>query len=452
MRAEIADTEPERPGAKDEGAAFGQVLRMVAVLAFSAGALITVASLLNHFAFDDSVRDFDAGQETSFNNWLTVVASFAAGLGALLLALVTPDRRRMLITVAVIFAVISLDDMITLHERVGDNIGIQHIETAIFAPLYAFALFLTWRLADYFEPRIGRLLRTALILLAAAIVIDLGSTVTTDLAKEGTGWPQPTRIAFEEGFEVAGWVLLGGVLLAAWLRPMLASRMTEQRASEGPEADRWWRIVALAALVAGAGIALGAIFNHFALDDRIPDLNVELEASLNNWITVLGSFVAALGAALCSLLMPDRRRAFLALAAAFVFLSLDDQIRIHERLGDELDSVFVETLIFAPIYAATFLLAWTLAPSIGRRAALWLRTGIVLLGCAVAIDLGTSYTHDLEDEGITWPQPTRVAFEEGFEVAGWILIVGALIALPLGQRAGGSNLPGDAAALRKAPG
>ena len=43
----------------------------------------------------------------------------------------------------------------TFERQIGDNVGVQHIETAIFAPLYAFALFLVWRLAGDLEPRVG---------------------------------------------------------------------------------------------------------------------------------------------------------------------------------------------------------------------------------------------------------------------------------------------------------
>ena len=190
-----------------------QLLRITAWLAILVAGVVIVGSLLNHFALDDAVPDLDAGQEDSFNNWVSVVATFSAGLAAALHALFFSERQRWFAALAAIFAFLSLDDLTKLHERLGANIGIDHIETVIFAPVFGAAFLIAWALAREVPARVGRFLRGGLILLVAAVVVDLGASYTADLQEEGTDWPQATRIAVEEGFEVAGWIVVSAALI-----------------------------------------------------------------------------------------------------------------------------------------------------------------------------------------------------------------------------------------------
>lgn len=217
-------------------------------LAIVAAGVVTLGGIVNHFAFDDQILDLDPGLEISVNNWITVVASFAAALAAALHAFLVPARRLWFVVLAAIFALLSLDDLAQIHERVADNLDgrlgllpdivADHIETVIFAPLFAAALLIGWALAGEISVRAGRFLRLGLMLLLAAVVVDLGSTVTMELEGEGTAWPQATRIAVEEGLEVAGWVLVSATLIILVCRALLdagrLSRPDQSRSDEQP--------------------------------------------------------------------------------------------------------------------------------------------------------------------------------------------------------------------------
>ena len=108
-------------------------------------------------------------------------------------------------------------------------------------------------------------------------------------------------------------------------------------ASTDSIADRLFGATAGLAIVAAGVVTLGGIVNHFAFDGQILDLDPGLEISVNNWITVVASFSAALAGALHAFLVPARRLWFVVLAAIFALLSLDDLAQIHERVADNLD-------------------------------------------------------------------------------------------------------------------
>lgn len=206
--------------------------------------------------------------------------------------------------------------------------------------------------------------------------------------------------------------------------------------TEAPEpdpdaiAERLLRVAAGLAIVAATGVTFGSIANHFLLDDAISDLNPELEGNLLTWVAVVASFAGALAAALHALILPVRRRWFFVLAATLGFFSLDDGIRLHERVGDNI-GLFdnVETLIFAPLYAVAFLIIWAYAREVFTRAGILLRLGLMLLLAAVVVDLGSALTSNLEEQGTAWPRAIQLAVEEGLEVSGWILVSATLTTL-----------------------
>lgn len=210
-------------------------------------------------------------------------------------------------------------------------------------------------------------------------------------------------------------------------------------ASPDSIADRLFWVTVGLAIVATAVVTLGGIVNYFAFDNQILDLDPGRESSVNNWITVVASFCAALAAGLHAFIVPARRPWYVALAAIFALLSFDDLAQIHERVAENLDgrlgllpdivSDHIETVIFAPLFAAAFLIAWALARELAARAGRFLRLGVMLLFASVVVDLGSTITMELEDEGTAWPQPTRIAIEEGLEVSGWIFVSATLTIL-----------------------
>ncbi len=193
------------------------------------------------------------------------------------------------------------------------------------------------------------------------------------------------------------------------------------------------------AIVAACGVTIGGVINALALDDAIPDLDAGIEGSVNNWLTVVGSAIAAFAAAGHAYVVPARRRWFIALAAIFAFLSLDDLTQIHERTASNLQGRLdflpgaiadhIEIVIFAPIFALALVLAWAVAREVPARPGRLLQAGLILLVAAVVVDLGATATEELKQDGTEWPHETRIAFEEGLEVSGWIIVSGALTSL-----------------------
>lgn len=207
----------------DSGTIAARLLWLTVGLAIATAGVVTLGGIVNHFAFDDGIPDLDAGREGSLNNWVPVVVSFSGALAAALHAFFVAARRVAFGVLAALFAFLSLDDQVQLHERVAENLDgrlealpraiADHFETVIFAPIFGLTLVVGWAIARGVPARLGRTLRVGLILLVAAVVVDLGSTITRDLAREGTAWPQATRIAFEEGLEVSGWILASAALV-----------------------------------------------------------------------------------------------------------------------------------------------------------------------------------------------------------------------------------------------
>lgn len=206
--------------------------------------------------------------------------------------------------------------------------------------------------------------------------------------------------------------------------------------AEAPEPDpdaiaqRLLRLAAGLAIVAATVATFGSIANHYLLADAISDLNPELEGNLLTWVTVVATFTGALAAAVHAITFSARRRRFFALAATLGFLSLDDGIRLHERVGDAI-GLFenVETVIFTPLYAVAFLIIWAYAREVFTRAGILLRLGLMLLLAAVVVDLGSAVTSALEEHGTAWPHAIQLAVEEGLEVSGWILVSATLMTL-----------------------
>jgi hypothetical protein len=185
--------------------------------------------------------------------------------------------------------------------------------------------------------------------------------------------------------------------------------------------------------IAGAGFALvGGLVDYFLFDERIEDLNPKLEDNLLTWLSVVTVFAGALAAALHALILPRRRGSFAALAAIFAFLSLDDMVQIHERVGDRLEPRSFEnneSVLYLPVFAAAILIVLALARDAPARAGQFLRLAMMLLVAAVMVDFGTTVTRNLEEEGTPWPHAVRIAIEEALELSGWVLVSGTLTTL-----------------------
>jgi hypothetical protein len=198
------------------------------VLAF--GVAISVAGVLAQTAlhvtdivvFDRGVNALDADEDFSAASWASIAATFGAAFAALLLGLVL--RHRFFVALAVLFAFLSFDDFMRIHERVGEiglRLGAESeweigrvIWPLIFLPLFSAAAVLLWLAAEGFAGRASTLTRWGLVLLAGAVALEASSTALFQLGYGHRTWPYETEVVLEEGAELAGWIWIASALTA----------------------------------------------------------------------------------------------------------------------------------------------------------------------------------------------------------------------------------------------
>jgi hypothetical protein len=206
-------------------------------------------------------------------------------------------------------------------------------------------------------------------------------------------------------------------------------------------------VLAFAALVVQTlvHVANDRFFGTRALFDANDD------ASAFTWLSVAAEAAAAVAIAIYAASGRVRRR-FLLLAGAIAFLSLDDEVALHERLAVVVRKDFlgfpedwvnrvVWPAVYLPILAATFLLLWELSQRAHPAARKWLRIGLALLVAGIALEVLTAPLPTTREDG-GWPYTIETAVEEGVEFLGWAVIasaavsVAALRLVELGRRAG----------------
>jgi hypothetical protein len=177
----------------------------------------------------------------------------------------------------------------------------------------------------------------------------------------------------------------------------------------------------------------------YALDRRVGTFDVDSERGISAWAATVAIFSTGFVALLLSVVESSRRLRLLALAGAVTFLSFDESLIVHERLGLavtealDLSDKYLRVAwpaIYLPLLAAVaaliFQLAWT-SPNPARRL---LAIGLITLGGAVGLEiagLALDLIPSLPDELYT----AEIALEEAAELAGWILLTTGLAVLLL---------------------
>ncbi len=211
------------------------------------------------------------------------------------------------------------------------------------------------------------------------------------------------------------------------------------RARNATSAALTKRLVAAGILLAVAAVAAQTavhLANGLLFDGRYTQLNADSEYTPFSWASTVASFSAAsvvLGAAIVF----ERRRSLL-LAAVLAYLSLDDAIRLHERLGETalghglaLPSYMIRLLwpaLYVPILVLAVALLWTFARKIPTSARRLTGFGVLLLASAVVAEALSTI---LLRAGVTYgdlADVPKVSVEEGAELGGWILIAAGLTA------------------------
>lgn len=190
-----------------------------------------------------------------------------------------------------------------------------------------------------------------------------------------------------------------------------------------------------------AGVALAAVVlqsvgevANFALDADIDALDADEELNVFAWASSMSTFAAAFFLFVPAVVVPTLDRVRLLVAGALAFFSLDDALSFHERLAERsvqlLDSEVslervVWPVVYLPLLAFVFVILFGMARRHPNVIGTALLVGLALLALAVVGEVTSAlYVEDEE----TWATTIEVAVEEGAELAGWILIAGALAA------------------------
>jgi hypothetical protein len=206
-------------------------------------------------------------------------------------------------------------------------------------------------------------------------------------------------------------------------------------------------------VVAGVFLALLAVAvqtalyvaDVYALDRRVQSFDVDSEGGIPAWAATVAIFSTGLVALLLSFVESSRRLRLLALGGAAIFLSIDESLIVHERLGlavtEALDlsdkylrvawpAVYLPVLV--AVAALISHLAWTSADPARRLLAVGLATLAAAVGLEIA-GLALDLIPSLGERG--WLYTAQIALEEGAELAGWILLTTGLAVLLLNQSA-----------------
>lgn len=214
-----ATRDPWPPDGRD----VDRVLEAGLLLAPALAAALIASQLAYHGLFDRELGPLNADAEESIWSWASTSATFAAAFAAALLAIVEPVHARRRFLLAALLALFSLDDMVELHEKYGEELAEEALGLpekaahavwpAVFLPLLALALLLLLREARLAERRMARLLVLGPALLGVGVLLEVTASVL-----DSETWLGALEIALEESAELAGWTLIATALAAASLR------------------------------------------------------------------------------------------------------------------------------------------------------------------------------------------------------------------------------------------
>jgi len=212
----------------------------------SAGIALAAAGVVVHTGihlFNGWVLDYKWGvlnvtEDESVFGWASSAATFGAALAVVLFGFTRRSRMAGPIVLAAIISFLSLDDFLQLHERVASlwkPLGLWEkadrlVWPAIFMPLLAATFILALRLSAEAGTRISRLVRFGLILLVAAVALEIASEGLYHLGWDDPDLPLVIEAVTEEGAELAGWVLIATGFFAAACANLIAI---------GSSADGW---------------------------------------------------------------------------------------------------------------------------------------------------------------------------------------------------------------------
>ena len=213
-------------------------------------------------------------------------------------------------------------------------------------------------------------------------------------------------------------------------------------------ADDQRRLVAAGVLLALLAVTVQTALymaDIYAFDRRVRTLDLDGEGGFAAWTGSVATFSTGFVALLLSFVESSRRLCLLALAGAVTFLSIDESLIIHERLGLaitealDLSDKYVRVAwpaVYLPLLVAVAALVFQLARTSTDPARRLLVGGLVVLAGAVGLEiakLALDLIPSLPIRG--WLYTAQIALEEGAELAGWILLTTGLAVRLLNQSA-----------------
>jgi hypothetical protein len=197
--------------------------RTVVWTAAAAVLLQTAIGAANEFTLESSFLNPD--EEGSLSQLATAAVTAVAGTAAAAHAILFPARRRRFAALGVILLYFAVDDVLVLHEGLGEAVGERlfglsgHLAVRLWILLLAPLLAAAFLLVASEARRAGGRLRTVLFgglgALVAAVVVEVGGAVTRSpsFIDRVSGKPETLRYLLEEALELGGWILLAGGLL-----------------------------------------------------------------------------------------------------------------------------------------------------------------------------------------------------------------------------------------------
>ena len=208
-------TSPRQPA----GVSTASIVRLTLALSAISFLLLAVTDLVDVLALDGRIAAFDADEDGGVWTWASVAAQ-AGGATLLGLLAATSVRWRAYAMCGLGLAFLSLDDSVLIHEKLGIALSFfphsgRLTWPLLYLPLLSVLAVQLWRIADAQEgTSVRALVRGGLLALAAAVVLEVGSTLLFALDL-GESIVYEIEVVLEEGFEMVGWIWIGGALAVA---------------------------------------------------------------------------------------------------------------------------------------------------------------------------------------------------------------------------------------------
>jgi hypothetical protein len=208
-----------------------RVVRAGAVIAGIAVLGQTVVHLANRAWI--GTRSLNADVDGNVLTWISAEVVFTAALALALMGILFREHRLQTLFLAGVLAVLVVDDLVALHERVslkfvaelGVNADLARLAwPVLYGPLLLFVLVALWQIGGRGSRSTVVSVRFGLALLVAAVVMEaLWATWHVTAGRIGD-WPDTIEVALEEGIELAAWTLIAAGLVAFLATRLVAAQ------------------------------------------------------------------------------------------------------------------------------------------------------------------------------------------------------------------------------------